>query len=219
MKEEQAAAGATGRRIAQELRRSILEGSLKPGARIGQEELAERFQASRIPVREGLKLLEAEGLVTIVPNAGAWVAKLDAFEFDQTYKLREQVESLAIRESIDHLSASQIQRLRELAEEIAAATDVETFLRADREFHLLSYAGAEFGLLHDLVQRFWNSTQHYRRAFAQGLDLDRQWATDAEHRLIVDSIVRKDHDAAAGLVRGHIRRTRLNLASQPELFK
>ena len=216
--QDEKAAGATGRRIAHELRQDVLEGKLRPGERIGQEELAERFSASRIPVREGLKLLEAEGLVTIVPNAGAWVSKLDAFEFDQTYKLREQVESLAIRESIDNLSDSQIQRLRELAEEIAAATNVETFLRLDREFHLLTYAGAEFGLLHDLVQRFWNSTQHYRRAFAQGLDLDRQWATDAEHRLIVDSIVRKDHDAAAGLVRGHIRRTRLNLAARPEIF-
>lgn len=211
-------AGATGRRIAQEIRQDILEGRLRPGERIGQEELAERFDASRIPVREGLKLLEAEGLITIVPNAGAWVSKLDAFEFDQTYKLREQVESLAIRESIDHLTDSQVNRLGELAEEIAAATDVETFLRVDREFHLLSYAGAEFSLLHDLVQRFWNSTQHYRRAFAQGLNLDRQWATDAEHRLIVDSIMRRDHDAAAGLVRGHIRRTRLNLAERPEIF-
>lgn len=217
MKDENAA-GATGRRIAQQLRQDILEGKLHPAERIGQEELAERFNASRIPVREGLKLLEAEGLVTIVPNAGAWVAKLDAFEFDQTYKLREQVESLAIRESIDHLTESQIQRLGELAEQIATATDVETFLRVDREFHLLTYAGAQFGLLHDLVLRFWNSTQHYRRAFAQGLDLERQWATDAEHRLIVDSIVRKDHDAAASLVRGHIRRTRLNLAARPELF-
>lgn len=210
--------GVTGRRIAQEIRQEILEGKLRPGERIGQEELAERFDASRIPVREGLKILEAEGLITIVPNAGAWVSKLDAFEFDQTYKLREQVESLAIRESIDHLTDSQVNRLGELAEEIAAATDVETFLRVDREFHLLSYAGAEFSLLHDLVQRFWNSTQHYRRAFAQGLNLNRQWATDAEHRLIVDSIVRRDHDAAAGLVRGHIRRTRLSLAERPEIF-
>jgi DNA-binding GntR family transcriptional regulator len=90
---EENAAGATGRRIAQELRQDVLEGKLRPGERIGQEELAERFDASRIPVREGLKLLESEGLITIVPNAGAWVSKLDAFEFDQTYKLREQVES------------------------------------------------------------------------------------------------------------------------------
>ena len=211
-------AGRTGRNIASQLRADILEGTLTPGERIGQEMLAERFDASRIPVREGLKILEAEGLVTIVPNSGAWVSRLDAFEFDQIYKLREQVESLMLRESIDGLKPPQIERLHRLADEITKAADAETFMKLDQEFHLLTYAGASFPLLHDLVQRFWNSTVHYRRIFAQGLQLDQQWATDAEHHLIVDSIVRKDHETAGNLIRAHIRRTRFKLAARPDIF-
>lgn len=211
-------ARAAGARIADQLRTMIISGELAPGERIGQEMLAEKFGASRIPVRESLKLLEAEGLVSIVPNSGAWVSKLDAFEFDQIYKLREQVESLAIRESIDGLSEEQVRRLDVLVEEIAQAPDIETFLRVDREFHLLTYAGGNFSLLHELIERFWNSTQHYRRVFAQGFSAERQWATDAEHRLIVDSIKRRDHDVAASLVRGHIRRTRLDLAARTDIF-
>jgi DNA-binding GntR family transcriptional regulator len=210
--------GATGRLIADNLRTEILSGVLSPGSRIGQQVIAERFDASRIPVREGLKILEAEGLITIVPNSGAWVARLDAVEFDQIYKLREHVEAFAIRESIDFLTPEQLARLKLLASEIAAARDVEEFLRLDREFHLLTYAGAAFPLLHDLVERFWNSTQHYRRAWAQERNEERHWATDAEHGLIVDAIERGDHESAAHFVAGHIRRTRLALAPRAYLF-
>lgn len=210
---------AAGARIADQLRVLILNGELAPGERIGQEMLARKFGSSRIPVREGLKLLAAEGLVSIVPNSGAWVSKLDAFEFDQIYKLREQVESLAVRESIGGLTDEQIDRLEALAEEIAAAEDVESFLRLDREFHLLTYAGANFTLMHELVERFWNSTQHYRRAFAEAFLVERKWVTDAEHRLIVESIRRRDRDTAGNLVQGHIRRTRLDLRERKDIFQ
>lgn len=212
-------AGRTGRNIAEQLRADILQGLLAPGERIGQEVLAERFDASRIPVREGLKILEAEGLITIVPNRGAWVARLDAFEFDQIYKLREQVESLVLRESIDGLTTPQIDRLQRLADDITKAPDAETFMRLDQDFHLSTYAGASFPLLHDLVHRCWNATVHYRRIFAQELQREQQWATDAEHHLIVDSIVRRDHETAGNLIRAHIRRTRLKLAARPDIFQ
>jgi len=214
-----AGVGGTGRLIATRLRDEILNGTLRPGTRLGQDALAERFSASRIPVRESLKILEAEGLVSIVPNSGAWVAKLDAFEFDQIYRLRERVEYLAIRESTPELTEQQLERLRELVDAIAAATDVEEFLRLDREFHLLSYAGARFGMLHELVQRFWNTTQHYRRAWAQIREPSGNWATDAEHALIVDAIERRDLDTAGDLVVGHIRRTRLALAPHTDIFE
>jgi DNA-binding GntR family transcriptional regulator len=211
--------GATGRLIAAQLRTEILNGSLKPGMRFGQDALAERFNSSRIPVRESLKTLEAEGLVTIVPNAGAWVSRLDAFEFDQIYRLREQVEYLAIRESVGLLTQEQIVKLRSLVQAISESKDVEDFLSLDREFHLLTYAGARFGMLHELVQRFWNTTQHYRRAWAQTRAVEDNWATDAEHRLIVDAIERRDLDSAGNLVAGHIRRTRLALAPRKEIFE
>ena len=217
--ERRSGLGATGRVIAGRLRDEILSGRLHPGTRLGQDALAERFEASRIPVREGLRILESEGLVSIVPNSGAWVSRLDAFEFDQIYRLREQVESLAIRESIPGLSASQRERLHDLADRTAAASDVEEFLACDREFHLLSYAGARFGMLHELVQRFWNTTQHYRRAWAQRRAPEGDWATDAEHALIVDAIERGDLDSAGTLVAGHIRRTRLALAPLTDIFE
>ena len=67
--------GAAGARIAAELREAILAGEYAPGARIRQEDLADRHGASRVPVREALRMLEAEGLVTLVANTGAWVSR------------------------------------------------------------------------------------------------------------------------------------------------
>ncbi len=75
-----AAHGAAGRRIADALRRDILDGVLAPGTRIRQERLAEEYGASRVPVREAIRALEGEGLVTVVANTGAWVSRLSLAE-------------------------------------------------------------------------------------------------------------------------------------------
>lgn len=212
----------SGRRIADEMRDSILQGEFLPGTRMGQEMLAERFHTSRMPVREALRQLESEGLVTIVAHSGAWVAKLDPFEFDQTYKLREAVEPLAIRESIPYLSDEQKDQILELAREIVTMAepgsllDVERFLELDRQFHLLTYAGVRSPYLHDVVQRLWNTTQHYRRKLMTTLSAEQLEATNADHFLIADSVRRGDVEAAATMVQLHIRRTRSNLPSISE---
>ncbi|CAN7481332.1 GntR family transcriptional regulator [Pseudarthrobacter oxydans] len=222
MEVETTSAAVSGQRVADELRRLILEGEFKPGQRIGQEMLAERFRASRMPVREALRLLESEGLVSIVPHSGAWVSKLDAFEFDQTYKLREVVEPLAISESIPNLTEEQLERLAQLNEAIKATAgphrDVEGFLRLDREFHLLTYAGVQYQALTDLVLRQWNTTQHYRRVLVQHQTAADVTATNLDHELILDSIQRRDPDAAAAMVKLHIQRTRKTLHRPSHTF-
>lgn len=212
MATQQTPSAIGGQRVADELRRLILEGEFTPGQRLGQEMLAERFSASRMPVREALRHLEAEGLVSIVAHSGAWVSKLDAFEFDQTYKIREVIEPLAIRESIPNLTDAQIARLTDLVAQIDATTsperDVEGFLRLDREFHLLTYAGVLHQPLTDLVVRLWNTTQHYRRLLVNRQSGEDIVATNLDHALILDGIRRRDPETAATMIRLHIRRTR-----------
>jgi DNA-binding GntR family transcriptional regulator len=214
-------ATVNGHRVADELRQLILDGEFQPGARIGQEMLAERFMASRMPVRDALRQLEAEGLVSIVPHSGAWVSKLDPFEFEQTYKLREVIEPLAIQESIPHLTGEQIEHLGALADEIVAtcngSPEVEAFLRLDREFHLLTYSGVQYGHLSELVLRMWNTTQPYRRALVSNMTTLELEATNADHFLIVDSVRRGDAESAAAMVRLHIRRTRRVLESAKQM--
>jgi DNA-binding GntR family transcriptional regulator len=206
-------------RVAATLREEILNGTLAPGERIVQEDLALRFGASRQPVRDALRLLEGDGLVTLKPNAGAWVSKLSERECDEAYLVRERLEPLLLSQSIPNLTDAQLARLKTLVTEIEKTTDIESFLRLDREFHLLSYAGAQDGMLSEFVERIWNTTQHYRRAFAKLNDFANSEVTHMEHKLILDGILRKDSQQAESALEGHIRRTRVTLSQHKELFK
>src|SRR5580693_1917053 len=129
-------------RIADSLRIAILDGSYLPGARIRQEDVAARAGASRIPVREALRMLDSEGLVTLVANSGAWVTKLTLGECVETYLIRERLEPLLLSTSMPALGPATAGRLDQLADQMEAGAGLDAFMRADREFHLSSYAGA-----------------------------------------------------------------------------
>jgi DNA-binding GntR family transcriptional regulator len=211
-------ASSSPSRVAATLREEILSGVLAPGERLRQEDIAARFGASRQPVRDALRLLEGDGLVTLVANSGAWVSKLSESECYEAYQVRERLEPLLISQSIPNLTASQVKRLGDLVAQIENTKDIESFLRLDREFHLLSYAGAAPGMLREFVERIWNTTQHYRRAFAKLSNHQNSEVTHMEHKLILDGIVRKDSAAAQQALESHIRRTRVTLAEHKELF-
>ena len=210
--------GITGARVADELREAILRGVYPPGTRLRQEELAGQYGASRVPVREALRLLASEGLVTTVANAGAWIARLSLEECVELYQVRERIEPLLLRYSMPELSEGQIDRLAELADTMVRTTDVEHFLELDREFHLGSYAGAGTTFLGPTVQRLWNTTQHYRRAFTRLLDDESNRIVHDEHHMLVAAIRERDSDDAERILLGHIRRTRRQLARHPEVF-
>lgn len=211
-------------RIADSLRAAILDGSYLPGERIRQEDLAARSGASRIPVREALRMLDAEGLVTLVANSGAWVTKLTLAECVEAYLIRERLEPLLLRASMPRLDAAAVDRLGRLAGDMESRAGVEAFMRADREFHLSSYAGAPSGQAWQIIGRLWNTTQHYRREFTRravssstGRDSGLA-VTHLEHRLLLDCVRRRDPDDAERVLVTHIRRTRLELEKHPEIF-
>ncbi|WP_173921919.1 GntR family transcriptional regulator [Agromyces sp. Marseille-P2726] len=210
--------GSASRRVAAGIREAIAHGELPPGSRLRQEEIAERFGASRVPVREALKELEIEGLVTLVANSGAWVSQLTMRECEEVYQTRERLEPLLLHYSAPHLSADDLDAMDALARAMAETEDVVEFLRLDREFHMLSYSGGETLMLGDLVRRLWNTTQQYRRAYTMLVDVHAQRIVHDEHRHIVATLRDGDVEGAAHTVEGHIRRTRRMLAAHPEIF-
>jgi DNA-binding GntR family transcriptional regulator len=205
-------------RIASHLRSAILGGVLGPGDRVRQEDIAQQLGASRLPVREALQILAAEGLIENEPNKGARVPRLGMHEVDVMYRMREQLEPLALAESLPDLDEADLGELARLQDEIESGDDVDRFLDLDRRFHLLTYSGCRIEQLSTAVHRLWNSTQHYRRAFVQLSGPGRMWVVNAEHRLILDAVVRRDETDAGRFVAGHIRRTRIELGRHPEVF-
>jgi DNA-binding GntR family transcriptional regulator len=211
--------GAAGTRIAAELREAILNGEHAPGARIRQEDLADRHGASRLPVREALRLLEAEGLVTLVANTGAWVSTVSLAECEEMYQIRERIEPLLLRYNVPLLSDDAIDRLQLLADAMERSSDVEQFLRLDRDFHLSCYAADDTAVLGEMVLRLWNRTQHYRRSFTRMFRSEGDRSVHHEHQLLVSALRRRDVDEAERILAGHIRRTRLELSRHPEVFE
>jgi DNA-binding GntR family transcriptional regulator len=211
---------AASERVAAYLRDAILNGEIAPGEWIRQAELAERLGASRLPVREALRILQAEGLTDYEANRGSRVPKLSMHEVEIIYQMRERLEPLALAESIPHLTPDQLAQLTELQDRIEAGLgDVRQFVMLDREFHLLTYAGCAISQLYASIVRMWNTTQHYRRAFVMLTGPSRQWVITAEHRLLLDAITRQDAVDGERYLSGHIRRTRIELTRHPEVFR
>jgi DNA-binding GntR family transcriptional regulator len=213
-----AVARLTGARIAGELRDEILRGDRAPGSRILQEDLADAHGASRLPVREALRLLEAEGLLTLVANTGAWVSRLSAPECEELYRIRERIEPLLLHYAIPAIDDATIDRLELLADAMERTDDVGQFIRLDREFHLSCYAQVSTTMLGDLVVRLWNRTQHARRAYIRLFHDGADRSAHHEHRLMVDALRRRDAPEAERVLASHIRRTRLELMQHPDLF-
>jgi DNA-binding GntR family transcriptional regulator len=210
---------AASHRVAAYLREAILRGEIGPGERIGQEDVARRLGASRLPVREALRILEAEGLTEHAMNKGARVPRLSMREVDVLYQIRERIESLALVEGLPDLTELHLDRLREIEDRIeSAGTDVGAFLELDREFHLLTYSTCPHEQLQSMIVRMWNSTQHYRRAYMTITGMQHRWIVHAEHNLLLEALRRHDPVDAERYLQGHIRRTRIELSKHPEVF-
>jgi DNA-binding GntR family transcriptional regulator len=208
----------TSQRIASRLREEILSGEIPPGTWLRQDELATRLGSSRLPVREALRILESEGLTESLPNRGSRVPTLDLDQINTHYRMRERLEPLTLTESLLRISDEQVDRMERIQEEIEANTDISRFLTLDRDFHMTSYEACPSEHLLATTVRLWNATQHYRRAFMLLAGNDRTAIVNAEHRLILDAIKRRDPEDGERFLAGHIRRTRVELTGRPELF-
>jgi len=204
-------ASVASQRVADALAERILSGSLPPGTRIKQDELAEELSTSRIPVRDALRILEARGLVTMRANAGARVASITMRDLEISYEIRERIEPLLLAESVPHLTRDDIGEMRAVLKALEGEQDVDKAVALGREFHQISYRGNKTPLLAQMVERLWDTTQIYRRAYLNLAKGAGQTTHDTEHWLIFDAIEHGEIETAQAALVMHIRRTRTRL--------
>jgi DNA-binding GntR family transcriptional regulator len=190
--------------IADAIREAIARGEPPPGGALRQELLAERFGVSRIPVREALRRLEAEGLVVVYPNRGAYVSRLDADELREIYDLRIMLECDLLERAVGALSAddlTSIARAMAIAEENAPGPRWSEF---DDAFHLALYAPARRPRQLAMVATLRGAVKHYRRAHQTLPAKTEEWLRD--HRRILAACRRRDRDAARDRLARHLAR-------------
>jgi DNA-binding GntR family transcriptional regulator len=190
-----------------QLRRLILEGHLPAGAPLRLQALADRFGVSVMPVREAIRQLEAEDLVTFTPHRGARVARLSFEDIEELYVVRAAVEGFAARKAAERLTSvdgREIQACFDRLEEAGSRSDLEAFLEADRAFHRRIYAASGRP---QLVDRIADLVDRSRRAHMLAYGPWRQHlrAGIDEHRHVLDAVLAQDTATAERLTFEHIR--------------
>ena len=188
------------------LREGIVSGALPAGEHLVQEELAERLHASRIPLREALRTLEAEGLVRIERNRGAVVAPLIPTDIEALYEVRSALEEVAVREAARKRVADLAGPLEAQAREAVARGDVTALIRYDRAFHESIGRAAGNRYLERAQSLHWTQIE---RVMHEYLRMERYpghvWE---EHRAIAAAIAAGRGAEARRLMREHIATSR-----------
>lgn len=190
---------------AADLHELILSGELPPGTPLRLVDLAKRLQMSQMPVREGLRRLEALGLVDVVPHRGAWVRELSMEDLTDTHKTRLALESLAVREAaarfteVDAAKAAaalaEHERLIKTGDHVAARS-------AHTEFHFAIYRAGGSRWLPRSIEPVWQNSERYRFGVPRSrakIEQARQ-----EHQAILDACIARDVDAAEAALRAHL---------------
>ncbi len=188
-------------RVADWLRDAILDGVREPGSRLIERDLAAEFGVSRVPVRDALKILEVEGLVTLRPRTWAIVREFTSADLTDLDEVRAVLEPLAFRlAALRHRreGLGELRRVLEIEKAAAVAEDAITSRRAAADFHEAVIDLSENRLLKDLMQ---SMRSKLRWSLAQHDDLVH---VTAEHEELFDAISSRDEERAAALALAHI---------------
>src|SRR5215468_558743 len=187
------------------LRERILRGDYPEGEPLRQDALADQLGVSRIPVREALRQLEAEGLVTFNPHRGAVVSSLSLDEIDELFELRAEIEGDLLRRAIPRMDDEQLERANDVVDEFQDALDAGEATRwgpLNWHFHAALYAPAQRNFTMGVLQKLHQHSDRYFRMqvlLAKGGE-----RANEEHRAIAAAVRDKDVDRACELMRAHI---------------
>ncbi len=188
--------------IADALREAILQGIFQEGQFLRQDEIATQFGVSRIPVREALKQLETEGLVTLHLNRGAMVSMLTAAEAQEICEIRSALEVTAIQLAIPKLIAADIEKAAVILEATNQTSDAGMLAKLNWDFHATLYASAERPRLLMMIKNLHVNCDRYVRV--QLTQMDYQERSQKEHYQLLDACRQQDSKAAVRLLKRHI---------------
>jgi DNA-binding GntR family transcriptional regulator len=192
--------------VADKLRDQIIRGEIGEGTQLRQDAIATQYQVSRIPVREALRQLDAEGLIAIVPNRGAVVPALSPDDIEELFAIRALLEPEILKRSIPQLTKEDFAEadaiLRKYVSELRREDHVSGWGRLNWQFHSTLYSRANQPRFMAIIRNVNNSGERYTRLqlyLTHGIK-----RANEEHHQILELCRRRDVDAACKLLRAHI---------------
>jgi DNA-binding GntR family transcriptional regulator len=200
---DQSSSTVSNQTIADALRTDILRGKLQDRQPLKQDEIAAQFGVSKIPVREALVQLKAEGLVNFYPNRGAFVAELSAAEADEIYVMRIALEKEILARAVPNLTVANFK----YAEEILAAIDREENIakwgELNWEFHATLYSSAELPRVMETIRVLHTNIARYLVLYLAGMDYQKK--SQREHRALLQACRAGAVEKALAILEEHLR--------------
>lgn len=193
---------ATHELVAEVLREAITGGHLRANQPLLQDEIAAQLRVSHIPVREALRQLQSEGLVTYQPNRGATVSALTSEEIREIYEIRAILETAAIRGAAPRLNATQLDQAEHILDAAEATDEGAAWGSHDVDFHRLVYALDDRPRLKELIEGLLRRVDRYW--LTHGLMLTHRSEFERDHRALLEALRARNAEAAARLLEKHL---------------
>lgn len=191
--------------VSETMREAIVNGTLKPGERLMEIQLAEELGVSRTPVREAIRKLELEGFVVMIPRRGTYVAGLSIKDINEVFEIRTALDVLAAGLAAERITEEELEQMERLMVEIGEHIDkgdMEAIITLDSEFHDILYKASRndrlVGIINNLREQF---TRFRSISIAYPGRLKN---TLEEHRQLVEAIAQRNSDVAQQLAREHM---------------
>lgn len=199
------------------IQEDIINGRYEPGDSLVEMKLAEELGVSRTPIREAIRQLELEGLVTYIPNKGVYVTGISEQDIKDIYKIRSLVEGLAVKWAIERIEAHQLKELEEIVELMEYYTekgDMEQVTKLDTQFHDVIYDACKSRVLKNTLR---NLLRYIRKARLTSLRVPRRaYQALAEHKQILEAFKSHEPEKGERLMIQHISQASLNLYKNRE---
>ncbi|WP_161874704.1 GntR family transcriptional regulator [Ihubacter sp. rT4E-8] len=193
--------------VYEQLKRQILTGKITPGTRMMEVELAEEMGVSRTPVREAIRKLEKEGLVTIEPRRGAYASDISVRDMVDTLEVREDLEGLAAALVAGRMTEEQLDELTRIAKNYSSAiknSETEKMIHYDEQFHRYIVACSGNKTLVQISETVQELALRFRYLFYD--DFSRYENMPVEHRQIIEAIKGGDAETARTTADNHVKR-------------
>lgn len=197
--------------VYEKLKDAILNRMLSPGTQLIENAVSEKLNASRTPIRNAIKKLASEGLITLIPNRGAFVIQPSKDEILQAFQIRTELESIALKFYLDNFNTTDIEELRLLVNQEASAMknkDIQEYHIINKQFHMFFAKKSKNVFLIEFIEKIIDRINIYLKLYDTFYNVElEEIESIKEHTEIIQFLLNRDYEGMNIALRNHINKS------------